>query len=163
MHICVYMHARVCTQWRVGKRSSARDNIGPDKGASACSPKGRSVAVQRKRFRNTEHGGAHVRDGAGSVRVVNEFLNETRRFARARKRKIVETSQIKISALRSLLRGKYSKKWVTESTAVKLQNFYPRRSNNVSYLLASRQLEIIFFCATNDFGRAYISEDTNSW
>lgn len=73
---------------------------GPIKGASACSPEGRSVAAQRKRFRNTEHGGAHVRDGAGSVWVVNEFLNETRRFVRARKRKIVETSQIKISAFK---------------------------------------------------------------
>jgi len=39
---------------------------------------------------------AHVRDGGGSVWVVNEFLNEPRRFMPAWNRKIMETLQMKI-------------------------------------------------------------------
>ena len=60
------------------------------------SPEGCSVAVQRKRFRNTEHDDAHVRNGGGSVWVVNEFLNEPRRFVPAWNRKIMETLRMKI-------------------------------------------------------------------
>lgn len=69
MRVRVYTYMR--TQRRVWESQVPLGIIsGPDKGASACSPKGRSVVVQEKRFRNTEHGGAHVRDGdaAGEIR-----------------------------------------------------------------------------------------------